>query len=162
MIEKSAQAGRYSRNKKQTKKRIAAKNKAYEYLEESDLQKDCENYLDGLNLRYIHIPNRTTRTKWQAKACKDVPDLIIFEPNSCRDYPRCIIVELKLDYNKPTPGQEEWLHDVYGQELPEHAVCKDYDKFIMYVNEFLTFCRDEKPKLKEKMSKINHPLLSQM
>ena len=73
-------------------------------MKESDLQKQCNEYLTKLGYPFIHLPNRIfSDNKYRSvKNLKGKPDLIIFAP-----FAQTIIVELKTESSlKPEQKRE--------------------------------------------------------
>jgi len=97
---------------------------------EEHLQQACNQYLELLRARYIHLPKRTTQRLWDkrlgvpahvaaeaSRALKGVPDLIIFGKDGA-----CLLVELKSGKGVLTKEQKEWLG--YGL-----LVIRDFNSF---------------------------------
>lgn len=156
-LDKSEQAGRYSHSGRDKRKRTGRKlraqpsaNEATLYkTPEKHLQRAVEDYLAVCRLRYIHVsdligrlcgPNARLKLWEKAELShkfKGVPDLLIFGPPADgQKYPRCLVIELKVGKNQPSPGQREWLNDVYGPEWPAWAVCRTVDEACLAINDF--------------------------
>lgn len=158
-LSKEAQCGRSSREARAARKRKAREDKLAEYTEaEATLQGKCNSYLMSLEpkhpIRWFHIPEsisslmspmkRVLNEAEKAEArymLADIPDVVVF----CFSgrYPRALIVELKVGLNKPTPGQRQYLCQMYGGKIPSFSVCRSVGEFMATVDNFIANCRQE-------------------
>ena len=116
---------------------------------EAALQGICEEYLDALGLRWLHIPKGAlTICSWQSGAhiaakrevadyLKGVPDLLVFGPRMAQDYPRCLLVELKVGKNKRTEAQLRWAAATVVHEV------RDFDRFRELVDKLVRKCAED-------------------
>jgi hypothetical protein len=79
---------------------------------EDEFQITVARYLDSLGVLWCHVTNEGMipvhyRAKLKRKGLKKgVPDILIFEPNK---YFVGLAIELKANYNKPSPEQVDWI-----------------------------------------------------
>lgn len=79
---------------------------------EDDFQKTLAKYLDFLGVVWFHSPNEIRASvqylrKRKAMGVKSgVPDVLILEPKNGFNG---LAIELKVNYNKPSESQLEWL-----------------------------------------------------
>lgn len=114
MLTKSKQAGRYS--KKLGLKKIDRP--------ESDLQSECEEYLEILQIQYIHIPDGAAK---KHKKLSGIPDLVVLFPNG-----RHLCIELKTK-SKVRQSQWDWKRKGRFQKSVYHFV-QTFDNFKLLLD----------------------------
>jgi hypothetical protein len=131
MLTKSKQGGRYKQIKR-------ANNKLK--INEKELQSQCENYLQYLDITFIRIPDSVYRAIFShqtavkpyiraliSKAIKGVPDLTLLHKG------RFLCVELKVGKNKMTLGQKQWARNI----LTWYEVVDNFEDFKKIVDDFI-------------------------
>jgi hypothetical protein len=121
-------------------------------MSEDSLQAMCEQYLDLLGLRWVHIPRGAlTICSWQSSAhvaakravsdyLKGIPDLLIFGPYTGGKYTQALLVELKIGKNTRTHAQKEWARLTNVHEV------RDFDTFKGLVDGFVETTSTEEGK----------------
>jgi hypothetical protein len=106
---------------------------------EDDFQITVARYLDSLGVLWCHVTNEGMipihyRAKLKRKGLKNgVPDVLIFEPN--KQY-NGLAIELKANYNKPSPEQLEWIAKL--NTLGWSALCSNsLDEVINIIDNYL-------------------------
>lgn len=100
---------------------------------ESDLQKACARVLDLNGHAWNHTPNEGKRSPQNGKSLREqglkkgFPDICIFDLQ--------LVLELKTNYNKPTPDQMEWLMKFRALGWGSFWV-NSLDEFLLCYNDF--------------------------
>ena len=114
--------------------------KAIKY-KESQLQKECEEWLESEKIVYLRIPEEVTRLcSPQSKVTQHVknsiskylkgwPDLMIFDPDEF--FNRCLLVELKSKKGRMSQSQKNLARKVHVLEI------RSLEDFVANVERFL-------------------------
>lgn len=102
-------------------------------MNEQDLQKQCNEYLNGLGLPFVHIPNRTFKSRKansvkRLKSHMDYP--VIYLPDG-----NMLIIELKTESNF-TQGQLEMISKLNNLGHNVHC-CTSFGSFRRLINKHL-------------------------
>lgn len=101
--------------------RKSKRSKARASMPESVLQKQCEDYLDALDIAYIRIPDAMNSIVFGSKSIpvhvkvmiaaftKGVPDITVLYPDG-----RYVCCEMKTEIGKQSQSQKDWSRRVSG------------------------------------------------
>ena len=124
----------FSKNK-QLRKTVMDSQEFKASIESEDhLQLQCEEYLDMLKLRYVHIPTKAYQMLVNSKfrrlveKISGIPDLLIFLPDG--EYNKCLLIELKVKKRKQHQSQKNWAKGVNVR------VAQSFEQFKKWVDEF--------------------------
>lgn len=95
--------------------------------QESELQQQCQQWLNDNDIKYIRIPDEAYRRKI-SKTISGIPDFIIFK--RCIEYNKTLFVELKTMTGKLTQAQR-----AFAERLNLNII-RCYESFVELVNKF--------------------------